>query len=407
VMYIGSKTCQIMKYDFKQHEERTVLIDGHDGAIWGLATCPVKGYEHYYLTGGHDNVVKLWDADKRKVVDTYEFEIPEGDKGEEVMCAVWSNDGRYIAVGTMASNLYLLTWEDQNDGKIDGINKLGCVTAFHIGAKEGRDLEEIAQLRFSPSGNELAVAHMDSNLYIFTIEPEEDPESGIQYVQFYQWAAIPHRAAPTHIQWSEDGSFVKTFTRDYEISHFVVDSKSRRTAHFPFTPDPDKVEWSDDPLIAGWEVEGCYQQEWDGTDLNDVTLSNDNKFCFTGDDFGLVRVHNYPAISNDPAHCEKYAGHSSFVVGVEMCRDDKFLISVGGNDMAIFQWKITKGAKPEKQKVVIPEPEPEKTGRRGGRSLFQNGPRTLFQNGPRGGARSPNRRGGAKSPGGRSRNGFK
>ena len=87
-------------------------------------------------------------------------------------------------------------------------------------------------------------------------------------------------------------------------------------------------------------VEGLYQKGWDGTDLNDATLTSDNKLIITGDDYGIVRLHNYPAI--DPSACAEYTGHAEFVVGVELLRDDSQLITCGGNDMAIFQWLVKK-----------------------------------------------------------------
>ena len=58
------------------------------------------------------------------------------------------------------------------------------------------------------------------------------------------------------------------------------------------------MKWAGDPLIAGWDTEGLYQQGWDGTDLNDATLTSDRKFVCSGDDFGCVRLHAYPAVSN-------------------------------------------------------------------------------------------------------------
>merc|ERR1712152_135463 len=82
------------------------------------------------------------------------------------------------------------------------------------------------------------------------------------------------------------------------------------------------------------------QPGWDGTDLNDATCTSDNKLIVSGDDYGVVRLHNYPAI--DPSACYEYRGHAEFVVGVEFLRDDSQLITCGGNDMAIFQWKLIK-----------------------------------------------------------------
>ena len=42
-----------------KEEEATVVVDGHDGQIWGLCTHPELPL---FATGGYDNAVKIWDA---------------------------------------------------------------------------------------------------------------------------------------------------------------------------------------------------------------------------------------------------------------------------------------------------------------------------------------------------------
>merc|ERR1712087_558191 len=70
-------------------------------------------------------------------------------------------------------------------------------------------------------------------------------------------------------------------------------------------------------------------------------------------DYGHVRLHNYP--STDPKTCHAYGGHAEFVVGVEFLRDDSQLISCGGADMAIFQWKLYKKKRKGDQGLVVVE----------------------------------------------------
>jgi len=258
------------------------------------------------------------------LIDTYEFELEDDDDPEQVTCCAWSDDGRYVCVGTESSKVYLFYYEHQD---------LRLGTCHCIEKKTVRaSLESVAYVRFSPDSGFIAVAHMDSQAYILTIEGDENE------VSLNQWTGMPMPAAPTNLQWSEDGTFVKFLTRDYEICHFTLDYNSQRGHFHPNIPDPDECKWAGDPLIAGWDVEGLYQEGWDGTDLNDASISPDGKYIASGDDFGCVRLHNYPAIN--PEANRRYLGHSSFVVGIEFTRDDHKLITCGGNDMAIFQWRL-------------------------------------------------------------------
>ena len=140
---------------------------------------------------------------------------------------------------------------------------------------------------------------------------------------------------------------VKTLARNYEISHFNLDPKRKEAKFFSAQTDPDEVKWTGDPLIAGWDTQGLYQDGWDGTDLNDASVTNDKKLIASGDDYGCVRLHNYPAVDNSA--CLEYRGHSEFVVGVKFLGDSSQLITCGGNDMAIFQWELTQNPSNKKQ----------------------------------------------------------
>merc|ERR1712087_902362 len=292
-VFVGTKTNQIVQFEMKT-EDAAVITDGHDGQIWALATSPTH---QLFATGGYDNAVKVWNAETMRCIATYEFELGADGvpaKGYQFCSGHWSNNGDILAFGTEDSNIALFTFRGGDEGT------LNFVRMINIPPKsENAEVEGVAYLRFSADSTLLAAAHMDSNMYIFSITgiDSDAPEAEV-------WPPLKHIAAQ---------------------------------------PDPDEVKWADDPLIAGWDTQGLYQKGWDGTDLNDATLTSDGKLIASGDDYGCVRLHNYPAV--DPSVCLEYRGHAEFVVGVEFLRDDSQLITCGGNDMAIFQWKVIKGGK--------------------------------------------------------------
>ena len=59
----------------------------------------------------------------------------------------------------------------------------------------------------------------------------------------------------------------------------------------------------------------------------------------TADDFGKVKLFLHPCVV-PRAHCKAYAGHSAHVTNVAFTEADKYLISTGGNDRAVFQWQV-------------------------------------------------------------------
>lgn len=49
-------------------------------------------------------------------------------------------------------------------------------------------------------------------------------------------------------------------------------------------------------------------------------------------------MHNYPAIIEQANY--HYGGHGNQVMVVSWSFNDQYLISVGGNDKSVFQWKL-------------------------------------------------------------------
>jgi len=329
IVYAGTKSNQIISFNMESKESK-LLIDGHDGQIHALCCHPT---EDIFVTGGWDRAVKAWDPNTYTCTKTYEFPKMNSDEAKEqdihkdnwqMTQACFSPDGKYIVVATEMSGLAVIDYETFSLQFTHQIPKAN---------KNQKELEGIAYTRFSPCGKYLAVAHMDANLYIFNLIEKEGK------VKLSQWKKpMRHRAAPSNLQWSKDSKFVKCLTRDYEVAHWELDHKGKKGTFCVKIPDPDKLEWSDDPLIAGWDVQGLYQSDWDGTDLNDACLTKDKKLIFSSDDYGTVRMHNYPAIK--PKKNRAYTGHAEFVQGCELLQSDSHLITVGGADMAVFQWKI-------------------------------------------------------------------
>ena len=80
--------------------------------------------------------------------------------------------------------------------------------------------------------------------------------------------------------------------------------------------------------MCGPDRTGLKPKGEDGSHLNTVVGTSDNKILITGDDFGLVNVFNCPNPSCDNAH--SYAGHSEHVKRVAISKDGQNLFSMGG-----------------------------------------------------------------------------
>jgi len=81
-------------------------------------------------------------------------------------------------------------------------------------------IEPISRIKFNKDGSLVAIAHMDGNLYIFGLN-----DHGKKCIK---WIPYTSRAAPSHIQWSEDSQMIRIFTRDYEVLYLKLDYKKKR-----------------------------------------------------------------------------------------------------------------------------------------------------------------------------------
>ena len=88
-------------------------------------------------------------------------------------------------------------------------------------------------------------------------------------------------------------------------------------------------------------MQGIWPAGADGSDINAVDRSRSKSLVATADDFGDVKIFNYPCTTAG-ASCKVNMGHSSHVMNVRFNMDESALFSVGGNDRSVFKWKITK-----------------------------------------------------------------
>lgn len=98
-------------------------------------------------------------------------------------------------------------------------------------------------------------------------------------------------------------------------------------------------DWQSWTGVLGDLVDGIWPKGSDKTDINSLDTTKTGTILATGDDFGFVKLFEYPCKQRG-AEFKKFAGHSAHVTNVRFNFDDTFLISTGGGDRTIFQWKL-------------------------------------------------------------------
>jgi WD40 repeat protein len=76
----------------------------------------------------------------------------------------------------------------------------------------------------------------------------------------------------------------------------------------------------------------------DMTNVNSVVRNAAGDCLATADDFGEVKLFRYPC-TQEGAEFSGHLGHSAHVTKVRWTREDSHLISIGGGDKTVFQWR--------------------------------------------------------------------
>ncbi|KAJ3613096.1 hypothetical protein NHX12_019352 [Muraenolepis orangiensis] len=281
--------------------EFTPITQGHTDELWGLAVHPCKAI---FLTCGYDKQVSLWESCTHQPIWTKHLD-------ESAQSACFHPSGAVVAVGTHTGRWMVLDTDSKD-----------LVTVHTDGN------EQLSVMCYGPDGNFLAIGSHDNYIYIYAVA-----ENGRKYGRVGKCSG--HSSFITHLDWSVDSQYLVSNSGDYEILYWIP-SVCKQVVSVETTRD---IAWATNTCSLGFEVFGLWPDGSDGTDINAVCSSNKKSLLATGDDFGKVHLFSFPCSQfRAPSHA--YGGHSSHVTNVNFLYDDSFLVSTGGKDMSVMQWRI-------------------------------------------------------------------
>ncbi|XP_042074113.1 echinoderm microtubule-associated protein-like 1 isoform X8 [Haplochromis burtoni] len=277
------------------------ITQGHTDELWGLAIHPWKPQ---FLTCGYDRQVCLWDSSSHQLIWSKSLE-------DAAQSAGFHPSGAVVAVGTQTGRWLVLDTDSKD------------LVTMHTDGNE-----QLSVMRYGPDGNFLAIGSHDNYIYIYAVA-----ENGRKYSRVGKCSG--HSSFITHLDWSVDSQYLVSNSGDYEILYWIP-SVCKQVVSVETTRD---IEWATHTCTLGFQVFGLWPDGSDGTDINAVCRSNDKSLLVTGDDFGKVHLFSYPCSQfRAPSHV--YGGHSSHVTNVTFLYDDSCLVSTGGKDMSVMQWRI-------------------------------------------------------------------
>ncbi|XP_076829714.1 echinoderm microtubule-associated protein-like 3 isoform X2 [Brachyhypopomus gauderio] len=281
------------------------IVQGHVDEMWGLATHPSR---NLFLTCGNDKQACLWNAEDHSLGWCTHLE-------ESGLCADFSSNGSVVSIGLSTGRWQVLDVQtrevvcDLTDGN-----------------------EQLSVMRYSPDGSFLAVGSHDNFIYIYTVT-----EGGRRYSRFGKCTG--HSSFITHLDWSKDGKYIMSNSGDYEILYWDVAGGCKLLRNRFESKDR---EWASYTCVLGFHVMGVWLEGSDGTDINALCRSHSERVVAVADDFCKVHLFQYPCPKpKAPSH--RYEGHGSHVTNVRFTHNDSHLLSLGGKDTCILQWRVKGG----------------------------------------------------------------
>jgi len=184
----------------------------------------------------------------------------------------------------------------------------------------------ISEIKFSPNGQYLAVGCVDFLIFIYDVSKNFTLLKKMK----------GHVSRVTHLDFSEDSQIMQSNSTSYDLLYHSISSGKQLPGGASSFRDEKWASWT---CVIGWPAQGIWPPCSSGDDINAIDRDKKSKVLVTADDFGKLKLFRYPC-AIEKASFKKFIGHSSHVTCVRFTHNDAYVISTGGNDKSIFQWKF-------------------------------------------------------------------
>ncbi|KAG8014924.1 Echinoderm microtubule-associated protein-like 6 [Nibea albiflora] len=294
----GTQDSEIFEVMVRDRDKPVLLMQGHsEGELWALDLHPKQPVA---VTGSDDRSVRLWSLPDHTLLARCNME-------ESVRSVSFNNDGSQLALGMKDGSFTVLRVRDMTE-------------VVHIKDRK----EVIHELKFSPDGSFLAVGSNDGLVDVYAV------------AQRYKKVGECSRSASfiTHLDWSVDSRFLQTNDGAGERLFYRMPAGK-------LVPKEEAkgIHWMTWTGVVGTEVNGIWPKYSNVTNVNSVDANYSSAVLVTGDEMGLVKLFRFPCLKKG-AKFKKYIGHSAHVTNVRWSNDLQWVISTGGADHAVFQWRF-------------------------------------------------------------------
>ncbi|KAK9711895.1 Echinoderm microtubule-associated protein-like 5 [Basidiobolus ranarum] len=304
----GTEDSGIFHLDLTDTKKSRLIATAHDSfkmsEVWGLAIHPDAPE---FITCSDDQVVAHWDMHKKTLICKAKLDVP-------LRSVAIHPKEQQLAVTATTDKLFILN--------LQGLSKIHEIEPRKGGTKD--NWQHV--VKYSPNGEYLAVGAFSE-------------DSGIDVYATKGWKHLGtcqgHSSRVMRMDWSNDSQHLQSSSLDSELLFWNIPS-CEQEKHPSKLSD---VEWNTVECPIGWPTLGVQESWMNGRDIYAVSRSPRMNILASGNTRSQIKLYAYPAYQEN-APSKTYQGHSSFVTNVGFSCDGEYLISTGGMDGSVMQWKV-------------------------------------------------------------------
>lgn len=306
---VGTTSNCIVEVSFRLEDASTEILDfevetlmeGHAKEILDVASIP---NQDRFISCSKDETIVVWDALAHKAMWKVNL-------GGQVNTLDVSHEGNFLLAGLEGGHVFLVDIESGEGNQVIRFD------------------DPISKIALSPSHDGAAVATDNGLVHVLNIDLESTDGMTAEHL----FTLEGHSSRVKHIDWSEDGRYLRTNSADYELLFWDVKFRGQVT-------DGEAIDdigaWATHTCPLTFESLAIWTYQDDGTDINSVDRAKD--ILAVGDDSGYVSIYPYPASTPRTSWDVLRGGSSAHVTAVKFLAGGTRLISAGGQDASLIQW---------------------------------------------------------------------
>ncbi|ETO85538.1 hypothetical protein F444_00806 [Phytophthora nicotianae P1976] len=325
--------------------EWNLLFEAHTGAV---AACSADPTVQEAATISQEGYLRFWDLDQHLCIRRL-YLGNFINSSVKAFCMEHHPTGHELSIGLSSGELLVV---DCHDFRVSLRKSIKPTTASTANAHLG--LYGIAQVKYCPNGKYLAVGVKDTFVYIF------DVINGYKKLHVCEG----HSSAVTHLTWNMDGDILQSNAADGEILHWLISPTKGETKQITDAFLIRDVQWIKLTCVFGWPTPGIWSE--DSPNLVDIAAvcttgpksvneheELENTYSTSNEDLLAVACRSSIHLLKYPSHRgakrKVYKAHSSAITAIGFSFDDAFLVTVGGDDGTLIQWKVvSEGTSPSR-----------------------------------------------------------